>query len=77
MIWTLKGDDELKSKLRYDIIMWYKHWYMGPDTVMYEHITLFEQYYTPDLFDNRDTREKDIRKFLTFLQEELGRKEME
>lgn len=76
-MWTNNEDDDLKLKLRYDLIMWYKHWYMGDDQALTNHLLLFEKHYDPRLFDNKKTRDEDIIKFMTFLQNELGKSEID
>lgn len=76
-MWTYDDDDELKNKLKCDIIMWYEHWYMGSVNTLTEHLKEFEKYYDPQLFDDEDTRKEDIVKFLTFLQNEVDKKEIE
>lgn len=74
-MWTSNGDDELKNKLKYDIIFFYKNWYMGDDTTLYRHLELFEKYYDPRLFNKN--RSEAIIRFMTFLQDEVNRLEID
>jgi len=70
-MWTYDKDDELRNKIKYDITMWYRHWYMGTDEMLMEHLRLFDVHYDPRLFDDEDTRDEAIKVFLTFLQGEV------
>ena len=76
-MWTYSKDDELKNKLKYDLIFWYQHWYMGNDNALKHHLELLEEHYSPELFDNEKTRKEDIIKFMEFLQGELDKKGIE
>jgi hypothetical protein len=76
-MWTTEKDDELRNKLRYDLILWYEHWYMGSTTVLNKHLELFDAYYDPSLFDNPETKKENIRKFMIFLQTELDKEQIE
>jgi hypothetical protein len=77
MIWALEGDDELKHKLRWDITMWYYNNYVGRVAVMYRHLEIFNIHYDPSLFDNEETKDEDIEKFLSFLQDEMDKEAIE
>ena len=74
-MWT--EDDELKNELKYRLMFWYKDYYLGNDGVLKRHLELLEEFYRADLFDNKETRKKDIIKFMTFLQNKLNEEGVE
>ena len=76
-MWTEEQDDELKNKLKWDVTMWYKAWYMGNDNALYRHLELLEEHYNPRDFDNEDTLHDDIVKFLNYLQELINKEGIE
>lgn len=76
-MWTPKDDDELKNKLKYDIIDWYKKWYIGPEETLTRHLELFDKYYDPRLFDDKKELSNHVREFLIFIQNEREKSEVD
>ena len=64
----LDKDNILKERLKFQIIAWYDHWFMGDQETKHLHLKLFEEHYDPSRFDNPETEKDDIREFLTELQ---------
>lgn len=76
-MWNYEEDDELKNKLKYDIIVWYKSWYMGNNNALNRHLELFDEYYDPGLFDDKNNLSKNIIDFMTMLQNKINKEGIE